>query len=114
MANELSIVTATGSTVYAVGRVANKDNLGKWGNISDTTLDDFVAGDWTKYAITMTELGTTGIFQADFPTVFAGEHAVDIIYVLQAGASPDQGDTKLYGSLYELHDSWVPVQSIEV
>jgi len=114
MSKELLVSTTTGLTVYATGRVAIGDNGGGWGNIDDGSLDVFAGADWGKYDITMTELGSSGLYEADFPAVFNGERAVDIIFYSQVGASPAQSDTKLSGSLFELIDEWVPTVSLNV
>ena len=115
MANELSVITTTGLTIYAVGRVANRDNLGLWGNVSTGNLENFTASNWRKYATLLTELGNTGIYQADFPSVFNAEQSVDIIYLRQgAGGVCQQTDTKISGSRYDREDGWVPAQAIDV
>ena len=114
MAKELLVSHTTGLTVYATGRVLGGDNVGRWGNIAASTLDVFVAADWASYDITMTELGTSGLYEADFPFVFFSERAIEIIYFVQAGGTPAIGDTKIAGSLFELMDDWVATTDLRV
>lgn len=115
MSKEIIVSSLTGQTIYAVGRVANGDNIGRWGNVADESLDVFDEADWVKYAITLTELGSTGLYEADFPTVFAPERAIDLVFYIQAGAVlPAQSDAKLLGALFELMDDWVPTVPLSV
>lgn len=115
MANELLVSAATGLTVFALGRVLNGTNIGKWGNVDDTTLDTYATADFGKYDIVMTELGTaSGFYEADMPSVFDAERAVEIIFYSQAGGSPVETDTKLSGSLYEQMDDWVATATLTV
>ena len=113
MANELLVSTVSGTDVYAVGRVANGNNIGEWGIVGGA-LEVFAAANWATYAIVMAELGTTGLFQADMPDVFNGERAVDIIFLTRAGAAPVQGDVKISGALYFLADDWMPTEALVV
>jgi len=114
MAKELVVSTTIGTTVYAIGRVLNGSNIGRWGNITNSSLDIYATADFDEYAITMTELGAGGFFEADMPSVFDGERAVEIIFYVQAGGGPVEGDTKLSGSLFELIDDWVSTQVLTV
>lgn len=115
MSKELFISDVSGRTIYGVARIAVGDNIGEWGNIVGNSIETFSAANWASYAITMTELGTTGFYEGDFPVdLFSGERAVDIIFHNQAGGSPSQGDAKLSGALYELIDEWVPTTPLDI
>lgn len=114
MARELVVSAATGLTIYALGRVLNGDNIGRWGNVTDGTLDLYNAANLGRYDVVMTELGASGFYEADMPSVFDAERAVEIIFYDQAGGNPAESDTKLSGSLYELMDDWVATQTLTV
>ncbi len=114
MARELVVSTTSGNDIYAIGRVLNGTNIGLWGNIDDGTLDTYVAADFAKYDIVMTELGDSGFYEADMPDVFDGERAIDIIFYTRAGGAPVEGDTKISGSTYELMDDWVATAVLAV
>ena len=115
MSKELIVSSTTLTTVYAVGRVAKGDNVGQWGNLTSGNLEGYDRLKWANYAITLTELEGSGLFEGDMPAVFNGERFVDIIFLTRGGAAPLPGDTKLDGSaLYELSDEWVPTNAINV
>lgn len=114
MVRELVVSATSGLTVYALGRVLNGANIGRWGNVIQNTFDIYKAADLDRYDIEMTELGASGFYQADMPSVFDAESAVEIIFYDQAGVSPAESDTKLSGSLYEFIDDWVSTQDLTV
>lgn len=114
MARELLVSATSGIDVYAVGRVLNGDNIGLWGNTADGSLDVYLAANFGRYDIRMTELGASGFYQADMPTVFDAERAVEIIFYRRLGGVPAENDTKLSGSLYERIDDWVATQTLAV
>jgi len=114
MSRELLVASTAGTVVYAVARIATGDNFGLWFNNTDNSLVVFEAAAWNRYAIPMTELGTTGLFEADMPNSLLNERAIDIYYVVQAGATPALGDTRISGKLYEMQDEFVPVKALDV
>ena len=114
MSRELVVSAASGLTIYALGRILNGANIGRWGNIDDGSLDLYNAANYGRYDIVMTELGDSGFYQADMPSVFDAESAVEIIFYDQAGGGPVEGDTKLSGSLYEFIDDWVSTKTLTV
>lgn len=114
MAKELLVSAATGLTVFAIGRVPTGDDIGKWGNVSSGNLEDYNAGNFSDYAIAMSELGASGFYEADMPTLFNPGRAVEIIFYSAAGGALLESDTKLSGSLYEQMDDWVATNALAV
>jgi len=121
MARELLVSNATGTVVYATIRVpvnrnhADGGHIGYWFNQRTLALEVFAAGNWVDYDIALTELGTTGLFEGDMPTLGINpEKALEVIYWQRAGATPAMTDTKITGSLFEFPDEWVAVSSLRV
>lgn len=122
MASELLVSRTTGSTVYAVIRVPNDkagatNNIGKWANDSLSVFEAFAAGNWADYALTMTELGSTGLYEGDIPSWIAAtlEDVLEVIFFDQAGANPAMTDTKIDGvSISKTEDGWQAVRALSV
>jgi len=101
MANELKTRFTSGQTVYAM-------LLNAAGQIWRTDTHVFeapTAGDWTNYAIALTEQSTTGIYEGNFPTqvAVAGVNPYSVMFLQRAGASPattDQPNGMLGGTVY--------------
>ena len=114
MASELIVVNTTGTTVYAAIRVPHKSNAGRWFDAVTGSFVAFVAGAWTTYAVAMTELGTTGLFEADMPAQAAAERELEVYYFQQTGGAPAMTDLKIGGSLFEMSDNWVATAALNV
>jgi hypothetical protein len=114
MANELIVKSTSGQTVYAVARIAIRTNASQWANVTDGTKEAFTAANWEKYAITLTELGTIGLYEGDVPSFLADERALDILFYIQSTNKPALGDSIVSGALYEFMDEWVPSVSLDV
>lgn len=114
MSKELLVKSTSGQNVYAVARIAIRTNIGKWGKVDSEELESFNGDNWRKYAIDMTELGTTGFYEADVPVFLVTERAMDIFYYVRAGAHAAQGDSILSGTLLEYIEEWVPTTSLDV
>lgn len=115
MARELLVSHTTALAVYAVGRVDSGDSIGFWGDVDNNSLEAFQAGSWGRYDVPMTELGGTGLYEADMDSVFDAQRSVEIIYFVRAGAVPAVGDTKIAGSLFERQGTnWVATSGVRV
>ncbi len=120
MARELLVSHTSGTTVYATIRNAvNRNhasggNIGYWWNTDSEAHETFVAVNFPDYAILLTELGTTGLFQGDMPTGLNPEKAVEVIFWERAGGAAVMGDTKITGVNFEFLDEWVATSSIRV
>ena len=110
MARELLVSRATGQTVYAVGRVPQGESVGLWANPTTPGVEAFDVANWAQYAIAMTELGDTGLYEGDFPRTSIDPSqniiSLEVIYFQQVGASPVETDTKITGVLYTHPDDW--------
>jgi hypothetical protein len=121
MASELFLSTTTGRNTYAVFRcgtdkrgVDEGGNIGRFWNASVMAWEPFDASNWGVYAYPLTELGASGFYEADFPTITPPEKAVEVYYFNQAGAAAAQSDTKLLGARFEFIDEWIATGALEV
>lgn len=90
MAKEIQYIDVMrlGGTQYAYV----KNQVGQWWNTSGTpAFEAFNASNWTSYAISATQFGSSGEWYADMPAVPAGLYNVTARY--QSGGSPAQSDT---------------------
>lgn len=90
MAAELRCNWSTGQTVYAV---LVQDPGGLFWNGS--TFEAFAAGNWTTYAVTMTEQSTTGLFLGDMPAIMGAQESVYVVFYHRQGASPAVANKKI-------------------
>lgn len=104
MAGELQATYTTGSTLYAILR--NGAGAVYNGSTFDTTPTD---GEWTTYAITMTEDATTGLYRGTMPAVTAGGYGYDVR--LRAGGSAASTDRVIAQGGVEWDGSAVVVQT---
>lgn len=86
MSNEIRGV-ATSGTLYAV--IMNES--GQFWNGS--SFESYTGGNYSTYAVSMTEQGTSNIYFADFPSGITTGGVYEYIVYRQAGGSPAQGDT---------------------
>lgn len=94
MANELQAHGITGQTVYCVLR--RMSSSGKiWNGAAFVTIS---TGDWTGYALTMTEVGSTGTYRATMPAVSAGLY--HFTAYIRAGAAPASTDVQFDADEY--------------
>lgn len=95
MSNEIQISSADANgTVYAIVQLTANSQY--W---NGTTLENYNASNWTKYAISFTIDSTTNLYQASFPPAPNGLYNV-LIYS-QAGMTPATSDTKILAGPYE-------------
>jgi hypothetical protein len=94
--NDIRTSYTAGSQVYAQVRKASDLTYYHTGT---TTLEAYNAANWTAYAITMTEIGSTGEYAASFPTAISAAGIYDVILYARAGASPATSDTKIGGGI---------------
>lgn len=88
MAGEIQLAHGTtGRVLYAVVR----SFLGTIWNTAETAFEAYDSGNWTEYAVTMTEQGTSGYYAGDMPAVPAGVYPVEVRH--RAGGSPATTDT---------------------
>jgi len=109
MAKELLVKHSSGRTVYAVGRIPDGDTEGQWLDPTVPGLVEFNGADWINYAIPLTELGNTGLYEGDFPvaaTAPTSTWEADVIYLEQAGDDPAMDDTVLSGFAFRKVDGW--------
>lgn len=85
MSNEIHIIGPSGQTCYA----AVISDAGLWSNAG--VLEAFTPADYAGYIITVTEAGSTGIFDGNFPSALAAG-SYDVVLFLRAGGSPANGD----------------------
>jgi len=125
MTKELLVSHTSGTTVYATIRLpinrnhgttgnGRSGNIGYWWNVALVTHETFIPANFANYAIALTELGTTGLFEGDIPTSLNPEKALEVIYWERAGAAALMGDTKITGSNFEFLDEWVAVSTLRV
>jgi len=114
MVRELLVSHTSALTVYAVGRIPHRANIGLWGSVLNAALEVFAGANWTTYVIPMNELGTTGFYEGDMPALFNGEHAVEIYFFEQVGGAPAMTDTKVSGTLFANTDVWVAESTLRV
>ena len=120
MANELLVSHNTGTTVYAVIRAPYGNyndafaNAGNWFGITALAFGAFAGANWADYAIALTELGTTGLFEGDLPPEVAPETILEVYYLQQLGVAPLMTDTKIDGSLFEFKATWVAVSALTI
>lgn len=82
----LLIATASGRSIYAL--IYNRS-----GEVFNTSaFEAFVAASYSGYPVALTEDGSTGIYQASFPSAVNTAGTYDVIYYLRAGTSPANGD----------------------
>lgn len=92
MSVDLKSGCGTGKSIYFMAVSAAKAL-----NVSTLALDSFPLGTYSNYVITATELGTTGIYRAAFPTG-APAGSYDIFPYEAFGGTPAQGDSFAAGS----------------
>jgi hypothetical protein len=85
MANEIQLQSATGRTVYAV--IFRDSDQSVYNGSGFESLD---GDNWGDYDVALTEVGTTGIYRADFPVAITVTYSV-MMYWQQAG-SPATSD----------------------
>lgn len=73
----------TGLTLYAIWQ-RSSDQFYVFAN--GATIEAFSAANWTSYALPLSEIGSTGNYDATFPAVVAGGYVCTIRQ--QAGGSP--------------------------
>ena len=66
---------------------------GEWYNTVGAAFETFNASNFTQYAISATEFGTSGVYHAAMPLVAAGIY--NIVARRQSGGSPAQSDLKV-------------------
>lgn len=92
MSIQINCGTSTGKSVYFLA-ISGGSAL----NVNTLALDSFPLGTYSNYVISATEKGTTGIYNATFPTgAPAGDY--DIFPYESFGGSPAQGDSFAAGS----------------
>ena len=106
MSKELVVSHDSGATVYATIRVPTNGNAGKWWDTVAEAVAAFAVGDWANYAITLSELGSSGLYEGDIPAGLSTELSLEVIYWEQAGASPASSDYKICGSLFRDPRRW--------
>lgn len=82
----LIIATAPGHTIY--GQIINRAGQ-RW---NATLFEAYAVAHYSSYALTMTENGATGVYLGTFPTALNQAGTYEVIFYLQAGASPASGD----------------------
>jgi len=95
MANELKALAASGKTLYAIVRRHTDDKVYSADLGQLVTYDD---DDWTTYAITMTEVGASGLYLGVAPALTANTYYIDMRY--QAGVDPALDDARVGGRHY--------------
>src|SRR6185437_11280816 len=90
MANEILAKNTTGLTnLYAV--IFN--SYGMVGNLSSHSFEAPVNADWTSYALTLVESGTTGLYEASMPTWITVDGYYSAYMYQRLGGSPSPSDT---------------------
>ena len=87
MAKEIEFTDTTGQADYA--NVLNA--TGQWYNTVGAAFENFNAANWSQYKIAATEYGSSGVYEADMPSVAAASY--NLVARRQAGGSPAQSDT---------------------
>jgi hypothetical protein len=88
VSNELIVNDQHGATCYPVV-------LGPTGqvwSVAGSTFGTLSSGSWANYAVSASEIGSTGIFMASFPTGITTPGKYTILYYEQQGGSPAVGD----------------------
>lgn len=86
MSSEIRGVAPTGSTVYA--HILNASGQ-RWTGI---IFENYAAGDYSNYSVSLTEQGSSGAFFADFSSAITISGGYEYLVYLQQGGSPAQGD----------------------
>jgi hypothetical protein len=90
MANELQTQYASAGTLYAV--ILNA--AGQAWNTSTLAFENLTGGNWSNYAIALTEQISSGIYLGNFPSpILAGTYSA--LLRLRAGSSPAVSDQQL-------------------
>jgi len=90
MANELVTIYDSGDNIYAIV-IYN----GQFWNTSSVAFENWNASNFSNYAITLTEKGSSGIYIGDFPTAITTFSRMNVIAYRRAGGSPSTTDTKV-------------------
>lgn len=116
MARELRVVNSTNKAMYAILVASYGEHVGQWWNNSTLAFEEFIAGNWSLYAITMTEPNGTGYYLGNMPTTMPQRlHHVDVLFFQQSGGSPAVLDSKVRGYLYaRTGGDWLAGQQIVV
>lgn len=111
MAREIQIAHGyTGRTLYA--SIANVTSGFFWNQSGGTSgaFEAFTSGNWARYAVSLTELGVTGRYHGNFPSVVgAGVYGVEARN--QAGADPAQTDGTVGSETFQWDGSVVVPQA---
>lgn len=86
MSGELRIAYASGASVY--GHVLNVSSQ-RW---NGSAFETYVSGNYPTYTNITTEQGSSGVYVGDFPVGVGDAGEYEIIFYLQEGASPAEGD----------------------
>ncbi len=89
MANELGVELTHGLTVYAL--IFNPQNF-IW-NTSTLAFESPLSTSWTNYAVAMTEIDNSGVYEGNFPSGITSPAIYHVNIKTQAGGSPVVGDT---------------------
>lgn len=86
MSNELIAANGVGETCYALV----KNSSGQFWN--GTAFETYSASNYALYDITMTEVGSTGIYLGDFPSLITSSGSYQYFVKRQAAGSPAEDD----------------------
>lgn len=86
MSNEIVGVTSVGEICYVLIR----NSAAKYFN--GATFETYSAGNYSAYDVTMTEVGSTGIYQGDFPVIITAAGTYEFFLKRQQGGSPAEDD----------------------
>lgn len=86
MSNELVGASGSGLTLY--GNIINVSGE-RW---NGSAFETYSSANYTNYAVTMTEDGSSGIYLGDFPTTITTGGHYQLIYYRAGGGTPAEGD----------------------
>lgn len=105
MASELRAVSGTGGSIYC-HIIDQEDSF--WNGAS---LESYSSANYSSYAVSLSEVGSTGIYTADFPSALTTPGRYEIIAYRRLGASPVEGtDVKVGTQVVQ----WSGTESITV
>lgn len=86
MSGELRGGSGSGNTLYA--NILNA-SAQRW---NGSAFETFNAANYSTYTVTLTEQGNSGIYVGNFPPTITTPARYDVVYYLQDGGSPANGD----------------------
>lgn len=91
---KIQVVFQIGQTLYVV--LINRITGQVWNNNSHA-FENYNSANWAHYAIALTELTGSGIYQAAYPSQIAATEITNEVFYQQAGGGPVVGDVPAAG-----------------